>query len=306
MSWPRVFSLIACNLIWAVQPVFGKLMLEEVTPRQLAWMRFATGALAYLILALALRLARRPGGHFYRPRGKVEWVSLLTIGLISFTLAPLLQTSGLASSQAVDSVIIVAMEPVIAVVLAWLILKERLGERLAVCLAVSTSGFALLSMAGPVRAEVAAWSHWQANVIILLSVAGEGVFSIAGRKLLDRGRPAFGVFGTGICIGAAVLTLVLLATDGLPDPRQLSGLAWFGAFWMGALGTTLGYAWWLKLLETEKVGTLVISLFLQPVAGSIAGMAYLGETLSRLQWVGAALILTGVVASTRIDTNIRE
>jgi drug/metabolite transporter (DMT)-like permease len=86
----------------------------------------------------------------------------------------------------------------------------------------------------------------------------------------------------------------------------MSFTAWSGAFWMGALGTTLGYGWWLKLLQEEKVGTLSVSIFLQPVAGSIAGILFLGENLDFLQWLGAALILTGVVASTRLDANIRQ
>jgi drug/metabolite transporter (DMT)-like permease len=307
MSWPRVFSLIACNLIWAVQPVFAKVILQTMMPLQLAWLRFSSAALTYLLLVLGLAHFRMPQGRLYRPRTRKDFWGIATIGIIPFMASPLLQTAGMASSQAVDSVLIVAMEPVISIVLAWVILKERLDARLLSCLALAMGGFVLLSANQDEATRAAgAFTRWQANLLILLSVAGEGIFSIAGRSLVSRGAPALGVFGTGVSLGALLLTVVLALFGEFPKLSQFTPFVALGVFWMGVLGTTLGYAWWLKLLEVEKVGTLVISLFIQPVAGSIAGVAYLGEKLSPLQWLGACFILLGVMFSTRISTLRQE
>jgi O-acetylserine/cysteine efflux transporter len=125
---------------------------------------------------------------------------------------------------------------------------------------------------------------------------GEASYSIAGRHLLTRHRPV-GIFGSALVVGVAFLTAVLLLKGGPHLFLGLSGLTWrssFALLWLGPIGTAFAYFYWLIALTEAPVASLALTLFIQPVCGSLWGYFFLGERLSTLQAAGGVLILAAV------------
>lgn len=248
-------------------------------------MRYVGALLAYSVIAGFLK----SGERFLRFRnvGRKERVGVFLIGLLTFALSPWLQSSGLYRSQATDNALIIAMEPVIAVVLATIFLKEKLNRNQILAFGLGLTGFLLLSGGGDVRAI--------GNLLMLLSVSFEAAYSVLGRGILS-GKPGIGqaVFGTALLIGVSLLSIGVISTEGLPDFSRMTPSSALALLWIGPVGTAATYLFWMKTLENIPVATMVLTLFIQPVLGALLGVLLLSESLSTLEWLGAVMILTGL------------
>jgi drug/metabolite transporter (DMT)-like permease len=61
--------------------------------------------------------------------------------------------------------------------------------------------------------------------------------------------------------------------------------------WLGPLGTTAAYLFWIYVLARASVSSMTLTLFVQPVMGAFFGYLFLKEQLTALQLSGGALIL---------------
>ncbi|MBI1354109.1 MAG: EamA family transporter [Acidobacteria bacterium] len=75
---------------------------------------------------------------------------------------------------------------------------------------------------------------------------------------------------------------------------QVSPRAWISIVYLGAGASVFGYSVWYWLLRTAPVQKLALSLFLQPIAGTAAGVFIAGETIGPNTLLGAALIFAGL------------
>lgn len=297
-----LITLIAFNAIWSAHPAMSKLAMRSVSPAHAAWWRYSLALAAYLLLVPILRVTRGkqswgpafgiPSGRHARDRA---WIFLL--GFLTFCVSPLLTFFGLAASRATDNALIIAIEPLFVVLLARLLLGERLRERDALSLPLAVAGFFLLS--GGSGLAGTGWDpRFWGNVLMAVSLVGEASFSVLGRYLTRRHAP-LGIFGTALAFGCLLLTAAVISLEGVPDPRALSGQAWLGLLWLGPLGTTAGYLAWMVALAEAPVAAISVTLFFQPLMGTVWGVVFLDERLELMQWVGAVAILLALAAQVR-------
>ena len=152
---------------------------------------------------------------------------LLLVGVSAFCFSPLLQMRGLAASFAADNALIVAMEPLITVFLVWLILGERPSRLHLIAFFVALVGFALLTGMSPSSLTHGLDAHVFGDVLLLLSLLGEAMYSTIGRKLIMKHPPA-AVFGTALLLGVICLTGVTFFLSGLPSWSALVHMPWRG------------------------------------------------------------------------------
>lgn len=297
MRISTLLGLITCNLIWSANPIMGKALLTHFSPLAVAWLRTTSAGVGYLLLRAFLKL-RAPqelrAGLLVWPRARRDRLLLVALGFLPFCFAPLLQMTGLNASFASENALIVAMEPLMTVLLAWLFLKERLTRGHVAAFSLAVTGFAMLSGFYPGGADQGWDPHLVGNLIILASLLGEASYSVLASHILLR-YPTLPVFGTAVAIGATFLTTILLVKEGLPDVRGVPGPAWAALFWLGPIGTTFTYYFWLRTLsQGVSVSSMAITLFIQPIVGPLLGVLGLGEHLQMVQVLGALLILAGV------------
>lgn len=301
--------LILCNLIWSANPLFAKWLINESSPAQTAWLRYASALLAYLIAYIWVRVrtgqATALGGQrfFVAQASRKDWFLLALMGFLPFCYSPLLQLTGLGMSQVTDNAIIIAMEPLGIVFIGWLFLKEKVLPLQWASLAMAFLGFLLLSRLTP--SELARGVSTQAwgNILMLASIAGEVGYTIAGRVLLRR-HLSLPVFGSSLLFGVLLLSLavpfVLMGMHWQPV-WHLSARGWFGAIWLGALGTTATYLYWLLAMPKVGMAAIALTLFVQPIFGSIFGHLWMGDALEGGQLVGAAMILLAVAVQAWLE-----
>jgi probable blue pigment (indigoidine) exporter len=96
--------------------------------------------------------------------------------------------------------------------------------------------------------------------------------------------------------GLILLPAALVVEPTLPPltPANLAGLIWLGPF-----GAAVTYWLWFRGIARLEPGSVSMLGMLSPVTAVVIGWLWLGETLSTLQALGAALVLTAVFAGRR-------
>ncbi len=300
LSLRLLIGLIFCNFIWSAHPAMAKLVLADFNSVQAAWLRFTTALLAYFGLFAAFRLfasSRLPARPLLFPGKRVDRVLLVLLGVITFFFAPLFHMSGLSATSAIDGALLTAMEPLAAVFLAWLFLREKLKPVHRVAFALSLTGFFLLSGLTWDRLFIGWDQHLIGNMLFVAALVGEATYSVLGRKLVSRYSPIL-IFGTALTVGVGLLTLALLARFGvqaIPRPDQFTWKSVFALLWLGPVGTTITYCYWMIALVNAPVASVALTLFVQPIIGAVAGYVLLQERLSAGQALGGTLILGALV-----------
>lgn len=300
MPVKTLLGLVACNAIWAANPIMSKILLERFDPHQVAWLRYASATAAFIVAWLLYLSGRalRPNGkalHFFaRPATCGDAGLILGLGFSAFCFAPMVGLTGLDKTGAVDNAILIALEPVVTVGLAAIFLSERLDRIQLLSFMISIAGFSILS--GLAGRPVSSWSSDPlilGNFILVISLLGEGGYSIFASKLLGR-YSMLPVFGTGLLAGFAVLTMATAASTGLPGPEQLGARELLALAWLGPLGSTLTYLYWALALSRTEVTSAALTLFVQPVVGAILGVWVFAEKPGASKLAGAAMIFAAV------------
>jgi drug/metabolite transporter (DMT)-like permease len=252
----------------------------------------------YFLLAAGMHFLKKEKAFFW-PKGRQVWRGLSVMALGTFFITPILQTRGLHASGAVDNALIIAAEPLVVVALAWIFLKEKLDRSSAVGLVFALVGILLLTLGGGVEEASQRETRWFGNLALFLSIIGEAGCSIAGRDLMKRRLPALGVFGISLTGGVIALTayaLIMGEWGGLVDvSSQFTSQTWLSILWLGPLSTAIGYWFWIHVLNSINPAVVALSLYIQPVSGSLLGLLLLHEPFSGVQALGAVSILVGTL-----------
>lgn len=215
-------------------------------------------------------------------------------------LTPILQFSGLARSQSIDNAIVIAIEPLFSVFLAWLILREGLRWFQTLSFGLAMVGFLLVSKLDFHHGNPFSDFHFFGFFLMIMALWGESIFSVLGRLLTQRYEPV-ALYGTAIFIGALALILFGAFQGELPDLSKGSVRSMGAVLYLGPIGTTLSYVFWMKLIRHAPVASLVITLFVQPVFGSLWGVLFLKEHFNLHQTIGALLILVAIVFQSTLE-----
>ncbi len=262
-----------------------------------SWLRYGSALLTVVFLLSLMRwkLPREVSPLSVLPK---NWPWLAGIGAVTFCFSSYSQYKGLSLSTSTENALIVAMEPLFAVVLAWIFLGEKLGLKQVGVFLVAITGFLLLSKVNPsdLGASFAVFNI--GNLFLLLSMPSEAFYTIGSRKLAGRVTP-LSVFGFSLPIGFLIFSSYLLISgQGLPDPTRLSTGSILALLWLGPLGTTITYSFWTLALVEAPVAAVALTLFVQPILGATTGMLFLGERLNLWQATGAGLILAALLLQT--------
>jgi O-acetylserine/cysteine efflux transporter len=132
---------------------------------------------------------------------------------------------------------------------------------------------------------------------VIFSAFAFAVFAV-GSKPLVRDYGALSVAMWAAVIGTVFL-LPLLSWNFVTEIRTLSLTGWLSVLYLAVLSTVLANIILYSLVGAKTMSQLSIQLYLIPVVSLVGGILLLGEGLTVLTIIGAALLLsaTGLVTS---------
>ncbi len=119
--------------MWGTDGILRVPLLEVASPSQIVFLEHLV-LLLYSVPAVVL------GWRFFRGLGAAQWVALFIIGWGGSALATLLFTTAFAVGNPTVAILLQKTQPLFAIALAGILLRERLGWAYWPCFAVAMVG----------------------------------------------------------------------------------------------------------------------------------------------------------------------
>jgi drug/metabolite transporter (DMT)-like permease len=281
LALPPVAGLMFAAACWGIGTVVSKQAVAEIQPLTLLPIQLVSSVLLLGVIT-RLRGERLPAGR--------EGRLLSRLGLLNPGLAYALSLVGLTQITASLAVLLWAGEPILILLLAAVVLGDRIGPSIVVSSLAAVAGLGLVVLDPSASGSA---------VGIGLTVAGVAVcavYTVATRRWLLGSDATFGiVLGQQLyALGLALFVLVGLLAAGQPMlPRQVSPGAALSAVVSGLLYYAFAYSFYISALRRVRASIAAASFYLIPVFG-LAGAWVTGERLEPIQWLGAVVVVAAV------------
>jgi drug/metabolite transporter (DMT)-like permease len=223
--------LVLANTLWVGTYTAGKVALGQLSFVELNALCFLLPA---LLLTPVLTRDRRQVLALAR-----DWQALLVLTqltLLGWLLNKTLEYAGLALSTTADVALLIATESLFAMLLSWMLVRERVTRAAVAALAAGTLGACLIVARGlspDLSSGVAALPRILGDLLVILSLFIEAVYTIKGKTMLDRWPPL--LFTALTITGSLLFWLpvgsVAVARGGWPHLSPLGMLAVLYAGW---------------------------------------------------------------------------
>jgi len=278
---PRALLLIAV-VIWGWTFVATKVLLAELGAVEIFALRLAIG-LPFLLLVL---LASGAPLRFERSDA-----APLLLGGIIFTAHFLLQITGMETTTASNTGWILSVAPLAMAVLAFVLLRERIGRRGVAGIVTATIGIVVLVSRGNI-ADLA-WLGSTGDWLVLASAHTWALYTVVTRNLSRRRHP-LAVTCTILAIAAALTAILFAASADLSRVRSLSPRGIAALLYLAIPGLALGQWFWQVGVARLGAARAGMYLYLEPLATLALAVPLLGEPVGPFVALGGALVLTGV------------
>ncbi len=278
-----VLALVATTALWGTSFVATKAVLPAVPPITLATLRFAVA------LALLLPVTRSLGQTPNFGRGAA------LLGLTGMTIFFVCQNLGLRFASAASAALIMnGGIPALTVLLATLVLRERLADRRLAGTVLAFVGVGLLVLVPVGELDLTVRSHdvLLGNALLLAAAASAATYTLIGRRIFDA-RATIGLTAGSMVYGVLFLlpaAATELAASGMtwPSGRDVALILYLG---LGC--SALPFVLWGYAVARLAAGQVAVIGNLELLFGVGFAALLLGEPLSRLQLGGGGLIVLG-------------
>ena len=278
----KVYSLAAVTiLIWSTSATVSKLLLGELDSIQVLCVSALFASLFLLVMNIATGNIKKLKA--YKPR---DYLKTILIGLPGTFLYYLLLYTGMDRMPASQALIINYLWPIMSVVFACIILKEKMTPRKAIAIGISFLGVIIV-----VGREL---THLNSNTLVgagccILAAMSYGSFTALNQKSgYDKWiSMMFFYFATFILTG-----LILLVTRRIPQlgSVQVLGMAFNGMFNMAIATTT-----WAMALDSGKTAKVSNLAYITPFLSLVWTAVFLKEQITVFSVLGLLVIVLGIL-----------
>lgn len=236
-----------------------------------------------LPFGLALLLVRRQ-----LPKGEWWWRSAL-LGVVNvgafFALifvAAYRLPGGLAAT-------LTATSPLLVALIAWLVIRERPTSGAIAGAVLGVLGVALLVLRAGFTVD---------PLGVAASLSAVLLFSL-GIVLVKRWKPPVDMLtftSWQLVAGGLAILPVALVVEGAPPAVDAPAVA--GYLYIGVVGTVVAYAVWFTGIGRLPATAVALVGLLNPVSGTVIGVALAGEPFGLVQVVGTGLVIAGIALGT--------
>ena len=276
-------------IVWGSTFIVTKLLLSEFTPVHIMLCRFVV---AYVVLWII--------------RPKLEKTTLkdellfAVMGVFGCTLYFITENSALEYTLASNVSIIVASSPIITAVLAHFFIKgEKMNKNIILGFFVAFAGVILVVVNGKFVLRL----NPAGDALSLGAAVSWAVYSIILRSCVDRFDSVFLTRKLMFYGFVTALPIAILEGERLPIEAFRSPDMLFCILFLGVIGSGICYVTWNKAIARLGVVTTNNYIYINPFVTLVTGGIFLKEPITLMGIIGALLIISGVVVSSKKTLN---
>jgi drug/metabolite transporter (DMT)-like permease len=289
-AWP-ILAAAATGVQVGAAIVATRFVIAETAPASLAFMRYAIGFLCLvppLVLAPRTRFAR------------ADVLPIALLGVAQFGLLIALLNYGLQSVPAARAALIFASFPLLTMVVAALLGRERPTGAKALGVALTIAGVALVLGE---KALSAGAGEWAGDAAVLAAAVTGAVCSVLYRPYLKR-YPTLPVSAFAMLASVAVLAFAAAGEGFFGAMPQFTAGGWRAIVFIG-VSSGIGYYLWLWALQHASPTRVAAFLALSPITATLLGALALAEPASPHLLAGLACVVIGLWIAHRDPAPVR-
>ncbi|HSA95617.1 MAG TPA: DMT family transporter [Acidobacteriota bacterium] len=277
--------IVLVIVLWAVNLSVIKIGLRSLSPHGFNAVRLSLAAAAYLLL-----LILRPGR--FRLARKGDLLKAAGLGLLGITGYQIVFIRGVSMMNASTASVFMGTSPIFIALLATAVGEERISLAGWAGIVISFGGF-LLVVSGENGGLALSWQAWRGAILILAANAFWAGYTVLSKPVLDR-NAAFPVAGIGTIAGTLVYLPFAAGDLARIEWARIPWPGWGAIAYSGLVAIFLCFILWYQ--SVKKVGAAKTGVYsnLTPILSIFFANLFLGERLTALQAVGAAVTLAGV------------
>jgi drug/metabolite transporter (DMT)-like permease len=278
--WPGVpLALVSAVLFGAVAPA-SKLLLGSVSPQLLAGLLYLGAGLGLAVVQLARGRLGLPAQEARLRRADLPW--LAAVVLAGGVLGPVLLMLGLARTPAASGALLLNLESLATMAIAWLAFHENVDRRLLLGAGAIVAGAVVLSWNGQ------GVSFDSGAALIAGACLAWGIDNNLTRKL-SAADPMVIAMVKGLAAGAANTMLAIGLGAALPPTTTVAAAMVVGFLGVGV--SLVAFVLALRHLGAARTGAY---FSLAPFIGALLAVAALHEAITAQLVIAGALMAAGL------------
>lgn len=281
LLWPGVpLALISAVLFGASTP-FAKALLGAVDPWLLAGLLYLGAGAGLWLVRQLIRVVGRPVSE--TPLGRADLPWLAGVVFMGGVLGPLLLMLGLARMDAAGAALLLNLEGLATMAIAWIVFRENVDRRLLIGAFAILAGAALLAWdGGGLALDFGA-------VLVAGACLAWGIDNNLTRKL-SSADPVQIAMIKGLVAGSANLALAWVWREVGPPPAE----TWALAGLVGLFGYGISVALFVAALRHLGVARASAYFSLAPFVGAVLAFVILDESPTPRWFAAGALMAFGL------------
>lgn len=277
--WPGVPLALGSAILFGASAPFSKLLLGAVDPWLLAGILYLGAGLGLAVVHLGRSAIGLANPEAPLRRADIPW--LVAVVFFGGMLGPVLLMFGLSMTAAASGSLLLNLEGLATMGIAWLVFRENVDRRLLLGAAAILAGAVILSWQGEARLDLG-------GLLIAGACLSWGIDNNLTRKL-SSADPVQIAMIKGLGAGSTNLLLALLLGASLPAAGPIAGAATVGFLSVGV--SLVMFMLGLRHLGAARTGAY---FSLAPFIGALLSLALFRDGLSAQLLVAGALMAFGL------------
>jgi drug/metabolite transporter (DMT)-like permease len=282
-----ILAAVISSALGGMAAAVTRFIIDAADPVTIAVFRFGLGFLILLPVALVLRCRW--------PRGR-DWIGVAALGVMFYGAFFVVYAEALVYTTAARGALAISTLPLLTMIVAALLEKEKLTVRKSVGVLVAMSGVALALAAGLAEAPAQAW---RGDLIMTAGMLSMALYNVLSRPFMQRSSP-LGYATAGMAFGGGFNALLVLQSGGFAAVAAFGPAQWAGVLYLGVFAGALGFYLWVYALERATPTRVANTITVSPIAAAALGAVLLGEPIGASLLIGIAAVALGIwIASTQ-------
>ncbi len=267
----------------------------QVGAGQVATLRFLLGAAFIFVLLLGQRQ-----GKFVAAAVRKDGTPIAMLGAVGVFLTFFLLHEGIETTSASTAAVIFSMNPVFTVLIASLVLRERLGALGWLGVSLGLLG-AFTAITGFRFSGIFARGDFPGSILVLASAATWSVYTVYGKRYSERYGSLVLSFLT-MAVGSTLLAVLLTVQGGWREMAGYNPRAWAWLVYLGVVTVGLGYILYFEGMRRVPASRGASLFYLKPVLALIIAHFTLGEPVTYAMLLASVMVASGILLVTMPPT----
>lgn len=282
-------------MFWAGNYVFGKYVVDEMSPLQMTFTRWMIAI--FLLFPIAHWIERPVWKKVWQ-----QWKILFVMGVLGIISYNFFLYWALEYTTSMNAALVNSINPAVIVLFSSLLLKEKISLKNGIGLMISLLGVLLVLTKGHLQ-QILHLEYNKGDLLMIVTILIWTFYSIIGKKL--KSIPPISATAVSVLLGLVSLLPFVIFSDFNYD---LSTPAIVGMMYIAIFPSVGSFIFWNSALRHINASQAGIYLNLITVFTAFLSLL-LGQPITIVQMIGGILVFIGVYLSSlkaKMDTTIKK